>query len=126
MSYLRKIQVYSHTDEQKNIEAGKVIEGNIGDDHRMFIQKILELLQSGEIDPIKPSTFLHAEVYNALPEEEQDKLDLELQSIAAMIRVISNFQKQGATENSVHFHTTAEHLWDMVNRIEINNDVFKF
>lgn len=111
-------------DEQK--KAGAMVSGPVGDEHRKMLEVIFRLLDGGEIDPFVPSTLLNEEVYEALDEQWQDKIDLCLNNIANEIRLIDNYRKNGGDINSIHFHTMVEHIWDMKQRIEEYHDAFKF
>lgn len=126
MVFLHRLKKHKKLAEHKQKKAGSPVQGSVGTNHQQFLEQLFALLDSGEVDPFKPSTALKHEVYNNLDEDKQAEIDLELQTICGQIRLIESMRKQGGDLNSVHFHSIVEHLWDMVNRIEVDNDVFKF
>lgn len=120
------IAKHTNVTQDEHIAAGQPVKGAVGNDHKEFLEVLFALLASGEVDPYKPSSMLKTDVYDSLTEEKQDAVDMELQSICSQVRLLDNFHKSGGDENSIHFHTMVEQLWEMVDRIEIENDVFKF
>lgn len=110
----------------EQVAAGEQVQGPVGDSHQEFLKQLFALLASGEVDPYKPSSMLKIDVNDALTEEQQDAIDMELHTICSQVRLIDSFQKSGEDKNSIHFNTMVEQLWQMVERIEIENDVFKF
>jgi hypothetical protein len=120
------IAKHTNVTQEEHIAAGQPVTGTVGSDHKEFLEVLFSLLASGEVDPYKPSSMLKTDVYDSLTEEKQDAVDMELQSICNQVRLIDNFRKGGCDATSIHFQTMVEQLWQMVDRIEIENDVFKF
>jgi len=84
------------------------------------------LLDSGEINPEEPKSFLKQEIYENLDDEWKDKVDLSLANIANQIRLIAEAHKQAGSENAVQLQTMVEQLWQMKQQIEEQHDAFKF
>lgn len=120
------IAKHTNISNQDQIDAGVQVQGPVGNSHQEFLEHLFALLASGEVDPYAPSSMLKTDVYDSLTEQEQDAIDMELQTICSQVRLIDSFQKSGGDKNSIHFNTMVEQLWQMVERIEIKNDVFKF
>ena len=112
-------------EEQK--KAGAPVAGNMDEGHRSFLKTIKTLIESGEIDPYVPKTFVKAEVYDEMPEEWQDKTDLTLQNMAGLLKQIYDLYISKQTpDEAPQYQTMIEHLWQMKKRVEEQYDVFKF
>ncbi len=112
-------------EEQKS--AGVPLSGALDTEYKNFLQTLKKLLDDGTIDPFDPQTFLNAGVYNDLDEEVQEKADLALVNIAHQIRLIHGFLESSETpDESPQLQTMVEQLWEMKQKIEIDNDVFVF
>ena len=91
------------------------------------MKTLIGILDSGEIDPYEPKTFLNMDVYESLDEQWQDKVDLALVNISNQVRLIHEFHVSNDTpDESPQLQTMVEHLWEMKQRIEEHYDVFKF
>lgn len=111
-------------DQQK---AGKAIKGDMDSEHANFLKTLVKLLDDGEIIASDPQSLLKKKVYEKLPEEWKDKVNLALVNIAEQVRLIENFYRSKETPNeSPQLQTMIEHLWQMKQRIEETHDVFKF
>lgn len=119
--------IAEHTDVSAadHKQAGTPVSGQVGNDHKDFLETLFKLLDEGGIDPIDPQTFLNEDVYASLDEEWQDKVDLSLSNMATQIRLIDGLRQSGDND-SIHLHTMVEQLWDMKQRIEEHHDAFKF
>ncbi|MDP7247629.1 MAG: hypothetical protein QF741_03330 [Candidatus Peribacteraceae bacterium] len=112
-------------DDQK--KAGQAISGKMEDKHKKFILNLIKLIESGEINPMVPQTFVKKEVYDSMPEEWQDKTDLILVNLADEIRMVVDFWKSTETpDESPQLDTMVEALWHSKQKIEVEYDVFKF
>ncbi len=112
-------------DEQK--KAGAPIGGQMEEKHRDFLKLIKSLIESGEIDPYAPKTFLKEDVFQSMPEEWQDKTDLTLQNLAGLLKQIYDLYISKQTpDEAPQYQTMIEQLWQMKERIEEQYDVFKF
>ncbi|MDP6575416.1 MAG: hypothetical protein QF755_02875 [Candidatus Peribacteraceae bacterium] len=112
-------------DDQK--KAGQAISGKMEDKHKQFILNLIKLIESGEINPMVPQTFVKKEVYDSMPEEWQDKTDLILVNLADEIRMVVDFWKSTETpDESPQLDTMVEALWHSKQKIEVEYDVFKF
>lgn len=112
-------------DEQK--KAGTPVAGTMDDEHKGFLDVLMGLLSSGEIDPYEPKSFLKMDVYDALSEEVQDKADLILANLAHEIRLIQEFvESKDTPEQSPQLMTMVQKLWQTKQQIEKDYDVFKF
>jgi len=112
-------------DDQK--KAGRAISGKMEEKHKKFILTLIKLIDSGEINPMEPQTFIKKDVYDSMPEEWQDKTDLILVNLADEIRLVAEFWKSTETpDESPQLDTMVEALWNSKQKIEVEYDVFKF
>jgi len=112
-------------DEHK--KAGQPVSGSMSDEHKQFVETLMNLVETKKIDPLNAQTFLNQDVYDSIPEEWKDKTDMSLVNIAHQIRQIADFWKSNETpEESPQLETMVEHLWQMKQKIEEHYDVFKF
>src|SRR3989344_6174650 len=112
-------------DEQK--KAGAPIGGQMDDKHREFLKLIKSLIESGEIDPNDPKSFIKEDVFASMPEEWQDNTDLTLLNIAGLLKQIYDLYISKQTHDEApQYQTMIEQLWQMKQRVEDHYDVFKF
>lgn len=119
----------AHTDlpEEKQKQAGQAIAGDMSDDHTNFLKTVIGMIDRKEIVSSAPQSLLNHDVYDALSEEWQDKVDLALINIADQLRLIEEFYRSTETPDaSPQLQTMIEQLWQMKERIEKEYDVFKF
>jgi hypothetical protein len=113
--------------EEQQKKAGQAIGGTMGDEHTNFLQTVIGMMDRKEIDSSQPQSLLNHDVYDALPEEWKDKVDLALINIADQLRLIEEFYRSTQTPNAApQLETMIEQLWQMKQRIEETHDVFKF
>ena len=95
--------------------------------HNTFLETILTMVDSGEIDVYKPETFLKKDIYDKLDEMWRDKTDLALINIANQLQNIYLFRVSKQTpDESPMLASMIDELWQMKQRIEETHDVFKF
>lgn len=111
-------------DQQKKVTAP--VQGSIQDEHKNFLKTLFSLLDDGKINPEDPQTFIKNDVYSALSEEWQDKVDVALVNIANQIRLIRDLRVTAKDADVIHLETMVEQLWEMKQRIEEHHDVFIF
>lgn len=112
-------------DEQK--KAGQAIGGDMDSEYENFLKTLIGLLDRKEIRSADPQSLLKKDIYDKLPQEWKDKVDLALLNIAEQVRLIEQFYRSEETPNSSpHLQTMIMHLWQMKERIEKTHDVFKF
>ncbi|PIR48781.1 hypothetical protein COU80_03760 [Candidatus Peregrinibacteria bacterium CG10_big_fil_rev_8_21_14_0_10_55_24] len=113
--------------EEEQHKAGQAISGDMDEEHKAFARTLKELVDRGEIHPLKPHTFLKMDVYEKLPERWQEQTDLALVNISSLLKDIVEFWVSKETpDSSPQLQTMIEHLWQMKQRIEEHYDVFKF
>ena len=112
--------------EKKQKHAGKPVKGKIEQEYKQFLATLTHLLDIGEIDPYNPTSFLKRDVYDALDEEWQDRIDLSLHNIADQIRMIQETRLSAKGENAIQLQTMVDQLWQMKQQIEEYHDAFKF
>ncbi len=122
-TFSASLKKHAKLNEKKQVQAGTPVSGVVTDDHKVFLETLFSLLDSGKIDPFEPKTFLKKKVYESLSDEWQDKVDLSLANIAHQIRIIQSMRSAGDT---VHVKTMVEQLWQMKQRIEEHHDAFVF
>lgn len=126
--------LHSLYDEHKNLpeeaqkQAGKPAAGAMSGEHERFLETVLNLLKSKDIDPANPKTFLNAHVYDALPQTDKDSIDLSLINLAGILTHVLEFRLSRETpDSSPQLQTMIEQLWQTKSRIEEKaGDVFKF
>ncbi len=112
-------------DDQK--KAGQAIAGDMDTEHANFLKTLISLLDRNEITASDPQSLLKKDIYDKLPQDWKDKVNIALVNIAQQIRLIEDFYRSKQTPNSSpHLQTMIEHLWQMKQRIEKTHDVFKF
>ncbi len=125
--FLKKVENQEELSEEAQQHAGKPVAGTIGDDEKSFAETVTKMIDSGEISPVDPQTFLNHEIYDALDEEWKDTTDLALVNIGNQLQLIHDFMKDpGFTNDSPQLQTMVEQLWQMKQKIEEHHDVFKF
>lgn len=113
------------TEEQKKV--GTPPQGAMSEEHKKFLKTIIALIDSGQIDPYVPESLLNKEVYDSLPEVDQDKIDLALLNIADMIRMIEEFFRSTQTpDESPQLQEMIDYLWQIKKHAEKVHDIFKF
>ena len=123
----RAIAVHTTLSVEDQVRAGTPTGGDMDAEHKEFLALIVRLVDSKEIDPYKPETFLKKDVYDAMPEEWRNKTDAMLPNLADSLRHAVDFYKSSKTPNACpQLETMIEHLWQMKQRIEETYDVFKF
>lgn len=121
------IQQHKDLPEDEQKKAGQAIGGDMKDEHANFLKTLISLLDKGEIKASDKESMLKKDVYDSLPQEWKDKVDLALMNIAEQVRLIEDFYRSKQTpDSSPHLQTMIEHLWQMKQRIEKTHDVFKF
>jgi len=113
--------------EEDQKKAGQAQSGKMDAKHKKFVEDLVKLRDSGEIDPMQPYTMVKQDVYDSMPEEWQDKTDLVLVNLADDVRMITDFYKSTDTpDESPQLDTMVEALWNAKQKIEVEYDVFKF
>ena len=113
--------------EKKQKAAGAPLQGALSEEHKHFLETIKQLINTKEIDPYDPKTFLKRDVYDGLSEEWKEKSDLALSNIATLLKQVYELYVRTDTPNeSPQYTTMIEQLWEMKQRIEQHYDVFKF
>ncbi len=121
------IQKHSDLPVEEQKKAGKAIHGDMDDEHKKFLQLLIGLLDRKEIISADAQSMLKRDVYDKLPQEWKDKVDLALGNIAEQVRLIETFYRSTQTpDSSPHLQTMIAYLWQMKQRIEETHDVFKF
>lgn len=125
--FAQSINQATDLTEKQQKKAGKPVAGDIDEEHRNFLKTLIKLIDSGEIRPDDPKSFLKPEVYDKLDEEWHEKTDIALMNIAQQVRLINDFRNtNGAPDESPQLQTMVEQLWQMKQQIEEHHDVFKF
>ncbi len=113
--------------EREQQRMGVPVGGKLSPEHLAFLKEVKRLIETKEIDPYDPKTFLKKDVYDSLNEEWIEKTDLALANIAGLLRqVYELFVRKDTPDESPQYQTMIEQLWDMKQRIEQHHDVFKF
>lgn len=113
--------------EAAQVKAGQSTASKMGTKHESFMKEVLRLIDSKEIDLNKPQSILKMEVYNALDEEWQSKVDRALINVCNLLSHIVAFRISKKTpDESTELQSMIEYLWQMKQRIEETHDVFKF
>jgi len=114
------------TPEQEK-QMGTAATAPMDEKHNVFLQTILQMIDSGTIDVYKPETFLKKDIYDKLEEQWRDKTDLALINIANHLQNIYLFRVSKQTpDTSPILAAMIDELWQMKQRIEDTHDVFIF
>ena len=99
----------------------------MSDEKKKFVEDVSRMLESGEIDPLKPESFLNAPVYDTLEPELKRKTDMSILNMATLLTHIHGFYRSKQTPDACpQLSTMIDELWQMKKRIEAHADVFKF
>lgn len=113
--------------EAAQVKAGQSTGSKMGDAHEKFMKEVLRLIDVKEIDLTKPQSILRLDVYDALDEAWQSKVDRALIDIVNLLGHIVAFRISKQTpDESPELQSMIDHLWQMKQRIEATHDVFKF
>ncbi len=111
--------------EQKKL--GEAPKGDMDPGHKEFVKQLTKLIDSGEINPDKPDTFLKQSVYATIDTELKTKVDMALPNLATLITHIVGFFKSKQTpDSSPQLQSMIDQLWEMKERVEQYADVYKF
>ncbi|MDD5751399.1 MAG: hypothetical protein PHS73_02665 [Candidatus Peribacteraceae bacterium] len=125
--FTQSLQAGQNLSEEQQVKLGQSTPAAMSAGHEQFLKTILTLIDSGEIDVLQPETYLNKSVYDALSEEEQNKVDAALMNIAGILTHIVDFRVSKFTPDaSPELQSMIDHLWQMKSRIEEKEDVFKF
>jgi hypothetical protein len=107
-------------------QAGQAIGGAMRREHEDYMMKLVGLVDRGEIDLMDPDSLLNFTVYDRLSDAAKGKIDQAKVNLLHEVRRIVEFYKSTETPNaSPHLETMVEHAWQMVKRLETQEDVFK-
>ena len=125
--FIQTIGQQSDLSEEQQKKVGQSKGALMGEEHEQFMQEILRMLDSKEMDVTKPQSFLKMEIYNRLDEQWKGKVDLALVNIATLLGHIVEFRLSKKTpDQSPELESMIASLWQMKQRIEETHDVFKF
>lgn len=121
------ISKHANLSEEDQKKAGQPVKGTMDSEFKDFLKTLIKLLDKGEIIAADAQSMLKKDVYDKLPQEWKDKVDLTLINIAEQVRLIENFYRSKETpDSSPQLETMILLLWQMKQRIEETHDVFKF
>ena len=95
--FTQSLQANQNISEQQQEQLGKSSAAKMSAEHEQFLNAILKLVDAKEIDVVKPESFLKRDVYDALPEEEQNRVDQSLITMATLLSHIVEFRKSRFT-----------------------------
>jgi len=125
--FLTTIGQQNPLSEAAQVRVGQSTAQKMGDAHESFMKEVLRLIDTKEIDLTKPQSVLKMDVYNALDEIWQSKVDRALINIVDLLSHIVGFRISKMTpDESPELQSMIEYLWQMKQRIEETHDVFKF
>lgn len=124
----------SLADEHKNlsvadqVKAGQAAGSDMGKIHKEFLAQLIAMIDKKEIDLAFASSFLNKAIYDSLPEESRNVIDVSLLNLADQLRHIESFFRSKATPDaSPELQTMIEYFWNMKSRLEEKyGDVLKF
>ncbi|MFH1283999.1 MAG: hypothetical protein ABIH78_00190 [Candidatus Peregrinibacteria bacterium] len=70
----------------------------VSDKNREFLKMVMNLINEGKIDLLKPDTLINHAVYDNLPEPERGKADLEAVNLLFAIKEIKYLFESGFSE----------------------------
>lgn len=96
----------------------------VNPDDQAFLEKIVNMIDTGKINVLKPSSIINDQTYLLLSEEAQGKVDMESMNMLASIRQIHGLYKTGYSQ-SFQIQNLVHHLRLLKERLEgISGDVF--
>lgn len=125
--FLQSIDDHKDLSEAAQKKVGKAIAGDMSQKHTDFAKKLSELIRSKKIDPMNTDTFLNMDVYKGLNAEMKLAVDKMLPNLATLLSHIVGFYDSKETPNaSPELQSLIENLWQMIERVESEADVFVF
>jgi len=58
--------------EEAQKKAGQAVSGSMDPEYKKFIEGLVKLIESGEINPMQPQSFVKQDVYDSMTEEWQE------------------------------------------------------
>ncbi|MBI2463752.1 hypothetical protein HYV57_02250 [Candidatus Peregrinibacteria bacterium] len=96
----------------------------VNPDNQAFLEKIVNMIDTGKINVLKPSSIINDQAYSQLSEEAQGKVDMESINMLASIRQIHGLYKTGYSQ-SYQIQNLVHHLRLLKERLEgVSGDVF--
>lgn len=122
------IAKHKNLSEEAQKKAGQAIAGAMASEYTDFLKLLTELVESGSINLVQPSTFFKEEAYRSLKEADRSQVDRATVNIADQLRRVYEFFKSKQTPDaSPHLQTMIEHVWQMKERVDKKyGDVYKF
>jgi len=113
--------------DEDSKKAGQAIAGKMSQENEDFLKLLISLIDTKQIVPSDPQTFIKQEIYDTMPQDWKGKVDMALYNIGQQILMIEEFFRSKETPNeSPHLETMLAQLLQMKTRIEEKYDVFKF
>lgn len=114
-------------ETQSRLNAPMKKEEGLDEDEKQYLEKVVGMIESGEIDLAVPSSLLNEGVYNELAPEAQSKVEMNTRTMVHNLRMIKELYDHTDYETESHqMETMLEQLKQMVGRIEsVNGDVLK-
>lgn len=110
--------VYKDVKTQKELNAPLSDPTGASEEDKEFLKMILEMIESGEIDMLKPKSLINEKVYNRLSEIEQGRTDLEALNILAAIRHIKELDEQEIGMDTFQMKNLVERVKNTKERLE--------
>ena len=126
--FIRAIKEHSG----KELSAGKEAElskpkaASLTDEHSIFLNTVIRLLDEGKIDTKNPQSFIKSDVYDGLSDELKAKTDQTVPNIITILEHIMDLHARKEDNASEEMKSLIETLWQAKQRIEEHADVFIF
>jgi len=125
--FVQSIKQHANTPDDAHKRLGRAKAGDMSQKHTDFAVKLSGLIREKKIDPKNTDTFLNMSVYQSLNADLKLTVDRMLPNIATLLSHIAGFYDSKETPNaSPELENLIETLWQMVERVEAESDVFVF
>lgn len=110
--------VFKDDQTQKELNAPLSDPTGASEEDKEFLRMVLSMIESGEIDMLKPSSLINVEVYNKLSESQQGRTDLEALNLLAAIRQIRELDDQEVGMDTFQMQNLVERVKNTKERLE--------
>jgi hypothetical protein len=126
--FAKAIKKHSGNDpsDAAQIALGTPRADGLSDEHTGFLKNLFTLIDKGKIDTKNPMSFVHEDVYGALPDDLRAKTDQAIPNICTLLERIMDLHARPEKNDSFEMKNLIETLWQAKQRIEDRADVFIF
>jgi hypothetical protein len=99
--FQEQIDKHAETEIKPDAQAriNKPMEGKMDDADRAFLNDVISKVDSEEVKLHEPQSLLNKDIYEGLPPESEQKVDMLLQTLLFSLRQIKSWHDAGEQEN---------------------------